>query len=117
MTFGLRFSFRSFMFIAILSLNLMAQTAAPVLDTDTPSTRLTAEGGAVPRLVKFTGVVHTAAAEGDMRAVTFALYADQSGGAALWSETQNLVVDARSEERRVGKECTSWCRSRWSPYH
>ena len=22
-----------------------------------------------------------------------------------------------SEERRVGKECTSWCRSRWSPYH
>ena len=25
--------------------------------------------------------------------------------------------DDRSEERRVGKECTSWCRSRWSPYH
>ena len=25
--------------------------------------------------------------------------------------------EARSEERRVGKECTSWCRSRWSPYH
>ena len=23
----------------------------------------------------------------------------------------------RSEERRVGKECWSWCRSRWSPYH
>ena len=23
----------------------------------------------------------------------------------------------RSEERRVGKECCSWCRSRWSPYH
>src|SRR3546814_2970795 len=29
-----------------------------------------------------------------------------------------LVVDeARSEERRVGKECVSTCRSRWSPYH
>ena len=27
------------------------------------------------------------------------------------------VRNARSEERRVGKECTSWCRSRWSPYH
>src|SRR3546814_1450683 len=26
------------------------------------------------------------------------------------------VVD-RSEERRVGKECVSTCRSRWSPYH
>src|SRR3546814_16456437 len=28
------------------------------------------------------------------------------------------VVDCtRSEERRVGKECVSKCRSRWSPYH
>src|SRR3546814_15618656 len=25
--------------------------------------------------------------------------------------------DARSEERSVGKECVSTCRSRWSPYH
>ena len=31
-----------------------------------------------------------------------------------------LAVDPtrmRSEERRVGKECSSPCRSRWSPYH
>src|SRR3546814_19656986 len=27
------------------------------------------------------------------------------------------VTGARSEERRVGKECVSTCRSRWSPYH
>ena len=27
------------------------------------------------------------------------------------------IIEARSEERRVGKECTSVCRSRWSPYH
>src|SRR3546814_11140166 len=27
------------------------------------------------------------------------------------------VVAKRSEERRVGKECVSTCRSRWSPYH
>ena len=26
-------------------------------------------------------------------------------------------VGSRSEERRVGKECLSVCRSRWSPYH
>src|SRR3546814_13486487 len=25
--------------------------------------------------------------------------------------------ESRSEERRVGKECVSTCRSRWSPYH
>ena len=28
----------------------------------------------------------------------------------------NMVI-SRSEERRVGKECASMCRSRWSPYH
>ena len=28
-----------------------------------------------------------------------------------------LGFPARSEERRVGKECVSLCRSRWSPYH
>src|SRR3546814_2526055 len=27
------------------------------------------------------------------------------------------IVSWRSEERRVGKECVSTCRSRWSPYH
>ena len=27
------------------------------------------------------------------------------------------VVKLRSEERRVGKECSELCRSRWSPYH
>src|SRR3546814_14263126 len=29
----------------------------------------------------------------------------------------NDFLDRRSEERRVGKECVSTCRSRWSPYH
>ena len=32
-----------------------------------------------------------------------------------FTETKEQL--GRSEERRVGKECTSWCRSRWSPYH
>src|SRR3546814_15390062 len=30
---------------------------------------------------------------------------------------QNHRWLGRSEERRVGKECVSTCRSRWSPYH
>ena len=33
---------------------------------------------------------------------------------------ENVELDVyadRSEERRVGKECASKCRSRWSPYH
>src|SRR3546814_364466 len=30
---------------------------------------------------------------------------------------ENDAEDVRSEERRVGKECVSTCRSRWSPYN
>src|SRR3546814_18010054 len=30
---------------------------------------------------------------------------------------QRAITYRRSEERRVGKECVSTCRSRWSPYH
>src|SRR3546814_6728219 len=40
--------------------------------------------------------------------------------AAILKKFQNLNLrssTARSEERRVGKECVSTCRSRWSPYH
>ena len=32
-----------------------------------------------------------------------------------WSNQSAKTI--RSEERRVGKECASMCRSRWSPYH
>src|SRR3546814_13421830 len=41
------------------------------------------------------------------------------GLVALWNrpETGWLYGSWRSEERRVGKECVSTCRSRWSPYH
>src|SRR3546814_2434654 len=36
-----------------------------------------------------------------------------------WCRAANLsrLLKQRSEERRVGKECVSTCRSRWSPYH
>src|SRR3546814_4146588 len=47
--------------------------------------------------------------EDRMRIVRAADAPDASGAAAL--------ADARSEERRVGNECVSTCRSRWSPYH
>src|SRR3546814_11673020 len=37
--------------------------------------------------------------------------------ARLEIEGTSRAGGARSEERRVGKECVSTCRSRWSPYH
>src|SRR3546814_2255266 len=43
--------------------------------------------------------------------------ADNSG--FLWNSPAagKRGSTGRSEERRVGKECVSTCRSRWSPYH
>src|SRR3546814_20013227 len=38
---------------------------------------------------------------------------DRGGG----NDWQTDTLRARSEERRVGKECVSTCRSRWSPDH
>src|SRR3546814_15390114 len=35
----------------------------------------------------------------------------------LHDERLSIWTHLRSEERRVGKECVSTCRSRWSPYH
>src|SRR3546814_3997515 len=43
-----------------------------------------------------------------LRIDTDATAADTAGCDVTWT---------RSEERRVGKECVSTCRSRWSPYH
>ncbi len=53
----------------------------------------------VPRLVKFSGTVKDA--DGKPRTgvtgITFALYKDQEGGAALWLETQNVAADAQGQ--------------------
>src|SRR3546814_17462369 len=35
----------------------------------------------------------------------------------LQADVDRVKVKQRSEERRVGKECVSTCRYRWSPYH
>src|SRR3546814_1382341 len=36
---------------------------------------------------------------------------------ARYARFSTPTRQSRSEERRVGKECVSTCRSRWSPYH
>src|SRR3546814_20431198 len=37
--------------------------------------------------------------------------------AVAFPEPRAEMASTRSEGRRVGKECVSTCRSRWSPYH
>ena len=47
-----------------------------------------------------------------------AFWEGERGYATPKVDVRGGVFDGdRSEERRVGKECTEQCRSRWSPYH
>src|SRR3546814_13444998 len=73
-----------------------------------------ARGGLVPATMAATaldlplfGVAYSRA----RREVSWFTAQQPQAGARL------LLVEDRSEERRVGKECVSTCRSRWSPYH
>src|SRR3546814_13709756 len=43
--------------------------------------------------------------------------AADEAGAATGQAARPAIAIARSEERRVGKEGVSTCRSRWAPYH
>src|SRR3546814_19356565 len=43
--------------------------------------------------------------------------AQQDGGFTITKSALTLTGRVRSEERRVGKECVSTCRSRWSSSH
>src|SRR3546814_8677498 len=58
----------------------------------------------------------------DARRRMSAAWAEQNPGIAdpAWFRDlldPDVLTIGRSEERRVGKECVSTCRSRWSPYH
>src|SRR3546814_12037085 len=63
----------------------------------------------------FQGLVVTIAGATFMRA-KFDLYISRHIIGRLQRETGLSTAD-RSEERRVGQECVSTCRSRWSPSH
>src|SRR3546814_15891680 len=65
----------------------------------------------------FDGEVGQAEGRGDI--LDLAAFLDQADKAFplrhfIGVEPRHVL---RSEERRVGKECVSTCRSRWSPYH
>jgi hypothetical protein len=65
--------------------------------------------GSVPRLVQFAGTLKDASARpvAGVASVTFAIYEEQDGGTALWSETQNVVADAIGHYNAVLGAATS----------
>src|SRR3546814_17480329 len=52
-----------------------------------------------------------------MRFVVLLHHASSSPPSTVEPINAAIAPTIRSEERRVGKECVSPCRSRWSPYH
>src|SRR3546814_15580905 len=50
-------------------------------------------------------------------ALSLASYEDDASAFEQPRTLHAWLTAGRSEERRVGKECVSTCRSRWSPYH
>ena len=50
-------------------------------------------------------------------AIIFCLFMIKSKQIEIVNDFIDDGLVMRSEERRVGKECVSTCRSRWSPYH
>ena len=82
------------------------QEAPPVQESADPVER---------RVEELYDIVPTAPRRAyDMRRVVTAVVDD---GDVLWIKPEWAKNVVRSEERRVGKECPSLCRSRWSPYH
>ena len=78
----------------------------------------------VPRLVQFSGTLKDSALRpiAGVASVTFAIYSEQDGGTALWSETQNVLADANGHynvllgaatANGVPSELFSTTQSRW----
>src|SRR3546814_635754 len=75
-----------------------------------------------PYLIKLSGPFHDALVKILPKKWVAALNAYSSNTQKIqaesdWKKVLKSYSRLRSEERRVGKECVSTCRSRWSPYH
>src|SRR3546814_15770731 len=77
-----------------------------------------ARGGWLTELVRKVISVWRHSVERDAKQIEFH-YDLSDDFYALWLDPRRVYSCAyyRSEERSVGKECVSTCRSRWSPYH
>ena len=79
--------FRVVSFIAVLSLVAITVAAAQPPEPTTHTS--------FPRVVRIAGTLPTsAAALSPIETITFAIYADETGGTPLWQETQTVIVDS-----------------------
>src|SRR5271169_1387886 len=80
---------------SLLSLALCVSVSLSLVQLAVAQT-VTATASALPRLVRFGGVVKDLNGNPltGVVGITFALYGEQTGGAALWLETQNVTADS-----------------------
>jgi hypothetical protein len=76
--------------LVVVGFLLLALALAPLTSAQTPAE------SALPRLVRFGGTVRdlNGTPMTGVVGITFALYSERSGGAALWIETQNVTADS-----------------------
>src|SRR3546814_14226891 len=98
--------------MTILTRRTFAIISHPDAGKTTLTEKLLLEGGAI----HLAGEVKARGA--NRRARSDWMKIEQQRGISVTSSVMTFEKDGiRSEERRVGKECVSTCRSRWSPYH
>src|SRR3546814_13741425 len=69
-------------------------------------------------MVAFTGSAPNGSRVAEVGSKTLKRLLLELGGKSAFVVLESAdVAEQRSDERRVGKECVSTCRSRWSPYH
>ena len=68
--------------------------AVPTLPAQQAALTTTSPVSVVPHVIKFSGALPGASNKAETVDVRFSLYAAQTGGEALWSETQQVSLDA-----------------------
>ena len=89
-----------------------------VVGAQTPPVRPRAQTATAPKDTAGIAALRVKAEAGDAGARNNLGNAYAEGEGVAQDDTQAVSwYRKRSEERRVGKECLTACRSRWSPYH
>ncbi len=81
--------------VSVISAQQTAATAQPTATSAQPTSTTT-----VPNLIRYSGTLKDAqgaALSSNVVGVTFAIYKQQDGGAAVWQETQNVTPDANGQ--------------------
>src|ERR1700761_9054164 len=82
--------------VIVMLCGTSARTGAQTIEARQVGAPGSSAATSVPRLVQFNGTLKDGASRpvSGFSSVTFAIYAEQDGGSALWSETQNVLADS-----------------------